>query len=79
MTYSLNSFYKALGISKQGIHQMLERRMHSFEVEAYLIKLVGQIRVDHPTMSCRAMYYKLKPPHMGRDIRKPLLSPWIYV
>jgi hypothetical protein len=74
MTYSLNSFYKALGISKQGIHQMLERRMHSFEVEAYVIKLVSHIRVDHPTMSCRAMYYKLKPPHMGRDKFESLCS-----
>ncbi|HEY0771465.1 MAG TPA: IS3 family transposase [Sphingobacteriaceae bacterium] len=74
MTYSLNSFYKAMGISKQGIHQMLNRRMHGFEVEAYVIKLVGQIRADHPTMSCRAMYYKLKPPHMGRDKFERLCS-----
>jgi putative transposase len=74
MTYSLNSFYRALGISKQGIHQMLERRMHSFEVEAYVIKLVSQIRADHPTMSCRAMYHKLKPPHIGRDKFENLCS-----
>lgn len=67
MTFSLNSFYKALGVSKQGMHQMLDRRMHSYEVEAYVIQLVSQIRADHPTMSCRAMYHKLKPPHMGRD------------
>jgi transposase InsO family protein len=67
MSCSLNSFYQALGISKQGIHQMLERRMHSYEIEAYVIKLASQIRRDHPTMSCRAMYYKLKPPQLGRD------------
>lgn len=41
--------------------------MHSYEVEAYVIQLVSQIRQDHPTMSCRAMFYKLKPPQMGRD------------
>ena len=63
-----------MGISKQGIHQMLERRMHSFEIEAYVLKLVGQIRADHPTMSCRAMYYKLKPPQMGRDKFESLCS-----
>lgn len=29
--------------------------------------LVAQIRADHPTMSCRAMYYKLRPLSIGRD------------
>jgi putative transposase len=54
-------------VSKQAIHQMLERRMQSCEIEEYVIKLVYEIRKDHPTMSCRAMYFKLKPRHMGRD------------
>ena len=33
----------------------------------FLEVLVTQIRKDHPTMSCRAMYHKLKPAHLGRD------------
>lgn len=41
--------------------------MRTAEVEAYVIRLVKDIRADHPTMSCRAMYYKLRPLPMGRD------------
>lgn len=40
--------------------------MHACEVEGYIIKLVVEIRRDHPTLSCRAMHHKLRPP-MGRD------------
>lgn len=29
--------------------------------------IISQIRADHPTMSCRAMYYKIGPEKMGRD------------
>ncbi len=46
---------------------MLTRRMHRLETEEYVIKLVLEIRKDHPTMSCRSMYFKLRPPSMGRD------------
>ena len=53
--------------SKQAIHQMLERRMLFHEESNYLLKIVGQIRSDHPTLSCRAMYYKIKPEFIGRD------------
>ena len=33
----------------------------------YLITLIDQIRQDHPTMSLRAMYYKIRPQGIGRD------------
>ena len=67
MKCSLNAFYRAIGVSKQSIHQMLERRMHSAEVEENVIRLALEIRLDHPTMSCRAMYHKLRPLPIGRD------------
>lgn len=56
-----------MNISKQAIHQLIERRMKSEEENAYLLPIIRQIRTDHPTMSCRAMYYKIKPETMGRD------------
>jgi transposase InsO family protein len=62
----LNRVYQAIGVTKQGLHQMLERRMRTCEVEGYIIKLVIEIRKDHPTLSCRAMHHKLRP-QMGRD------------
>ncbi len=46
---------------------MLDRRMQFCEREEFIIKLVLEIRNDHPTMSCRAMYYKLRPTKLGRD------------
>jgi putative transposase len=46
---------------------MLIRKMHRLETEENVIKLVLEIRRDHPTMSCRSMYFKLRPPSMGRD------------
>jgi len=41
--------------------------MQEAETAGNVLVLVDQIRLDHPTMSCRAMYYKLKPLHIGRD------------
>jgi len=40
--------------------------MRSEEEAAYLSLLITQVRADHPTLSCRAMYYKLSP-GIGRD------------
>lgn len=60
-------FYKSVLTSKQGLHQLIERRMHYDEQVGYLSKLIVEIRADHPTLSCRAMYYKLQPETMGRD------------
>ena len=46
---------------------MLDRRMRLAEVEESVIRLAKEIRQDHPTMSCRAMYHKLRPLPIGRD------------
>jgi putative transposase len=59
--------YRSLSTSKQAIHQLLDRRMQQGEQVGYLVPLIAQIRVDHPTLSCRAMYAKLQPQHIGRD------------
>jgi hypothetical protein len=53
--------------SKQAIHQYLERQLHSKEEELCLLPFIADIRKDHPTMSCRAMYFKIKPETLGRD------------
>jgi putative transposase len=37
------------------------------EQAGYLVPLIAQIRQDHPTLSCRAMYAKLQPQAIGRD------------
>ncbi|HEX6914705.1 MAG TPA: IS3 family transposase [Chitinophagaceae bacterium] len=60
-------FYKSLHLSKQAIHQLLDRRLRHQELQGYLLPLIVQIRNDHPTLSCRAMYAKLRPTEIGRD------------
>lgn len=67
LSYSLNSFYKAIGISRQGVHDMLNRMQRNLEIEASMTQMIRMIREDHPTMSLRSMYYKIQPTAMGRD------------
>jgi len=66
-------------MSKQAIHQLLDRRMRTQEENSYLIKIISQIRVDHPTMSCRSMYYKIQPKTLGRDRFEALCYDWGYI
>lgn len=67
MNSSLNNLYCVLGTSRQSFHQRLNRMLRQQELTANLLPLIHQIRADHPTLSCRAMYYKLCPQGMGRD------------
>lgn len=56
-----------IGISKQGYHQWLERRIKTQSEQKQLLLIIHQLREQHPTMGCRDMYYKLQPSSMGRD------------
>jgi putative transposase len=65
--YSLNYFFNALGTSKQAYHQALNRSKR-YQGEVFLlVDLIKEIRVNHPTMNCRDMYYKINPFYVGRD------------
>jgi putative transposase len=46
---------------------MLNRMMKHSEEVAYLVVLLTQIRKEHPTLNCVAMYYKINPVSIGRD------------
>lgn len=56
-----------IGISKQGVHDMLNRKMRQKDLHNQVLKLVYKIRSQHPTMGIRTMYYKLGDIGMGRD------------
>lgn len=56
-----------VGISKQSFYQMYKRRRYRLEEQEQLIPLINEIRIDHPRMSARDIYLKLKPSCMGRD------------
>lgn len=50
--------------------------MHFEQESAYLVDIIRQIRADHPTLSCRAMYYKINPETMGRDVFEKCCFQW---
>ena len=58
---------------------MLNRRMKESETVNYLLDIIRQIRVDHSTMSCRLMYYKIRPEGIGRDKFESLCYDWGFV
>lgn len=73
---SLNTFYRALSISKQAVHQLLDRIMRSQQENSYLILIIRQIRADHPTMGLRAIYHKIAPKTIGRDRFEAFCHSW---
>lgn len=64
---SLNQMYKVVGISKQGFAKQRKRQSQYKEEERFVKDIVIQVRKDHPTMSCRSIYYKMNPVFIGRD------------
>ena len=76
MTYSLNRFYKAINISKQAVSKHLQLARCAADIKAQLVLILQEIRKDHPTMSLRSMYYKIKPEKIGRDKFEHLCSEW---
>lgn len=64
---SLNQLYKVIGISRQGVHKMLNNRQKLRDESEQLIRFIEDIRQDHPTMGLRDLYFKINPDFMGRD------------
>ncbi len=73
---SLNKFYTAIGISKQGLHQHLNSQLAKHSLFENLQAIIINIRKDHPTMSSRAMYYKIQPEGIGRDKFEQFCAQW---
>jgi len=63
----MNLIYQVVGLTKQSFLQKLRRKGNAQEEKGQLLYMVSQIRKDHPRMSAREIYYKLKPPALGRD------------
>jgi putative transposase len=64
---SLNQFYQGIGISKQAVHKLVATYRSNKEEELQMLKVIYEIRDDHPTMGMRDLYYKIKPATVGRD------------
>ena len=63
----MNEIYRALGTSKQNIHQRLSRNLNQLEEQGQLMGIIDQVRQDHPSMGARALFRIIKPQTMGRD------------
>ena len=63
----MSQMYRVAGVTKQAFHQGLNRELKKREEQHQLLPILREIRKDHPRMSCRQMYYMLKPEYMGRD------------
>lgn len=65
--FSLNALYRSIGISKQAAYKRLQAMEMKSELYGYVRAIVTQVRMDHPTMGIRDIYFKMKPAGVGRD------------
>lgn len=63
----MNEVYRAIGTTKQNIHQRLDRYLHQQEEKSNLLSIILKARKDHPQMGAGALYKLLKPEFTGRD------------
>ena len=63
----MNQIYRWIGMSKQNVHQRLNRDLHQWEEKEQLKGIIRQVREDHPAMGARLLFTKLSPQTMGRD------------
>jgi putative transposase len=63
----MNKIYRWLNVSKQNVHQRLDREIQKYEDKEQLNVIVRQVREDHPEMGCKELYRRIKPKTMGRD------------
>ena len=63
----MSALYKHFRISKQGFHSRLNREASRREEQLQLREILKDIRVDHPRLSVRQIYFMIKPKTMGRD------------
>lgn len=63
----MNALYRAIGISKQAFHKRLDRYLHLMDETQQMVKVIQDIRREHPEMGARELYFIIKPAFMGRD------------
>jgi hypothetical protein len=67
MSYSMQSFYRTIGISKQAVHQYRKRQMEFDSKMAGLLVEADELRAEHPGCGVEKMYHSLSPDFIGRD------------
>ncbi|MDO9261986.1 MAG: IS3 family transposase [Flavobacteriaceae bacterium] len=67
MNYSMNQFYRVIGISKQAVNQYAKRQLIFDYKVNHLVLEAEELRADHPGCGVEKMYATLKPDFIGRD------------
>ena len=67
VTFSLNRLYSNAEISKQSMHDWLNRYFAREDEWEQIVWLIRELRVDHPGMGSRKLYYLIQPKTFGRD------------
>jgi putative transposase len=65
---SNNKVYQALGISKQAVHEHIQRSNNRQSLLNNIEHLLVQIRKDHPVLALRTIHHMLKIKGVGRDL-----------
>ena len=63
----MNQVYRSVGTTKQNVHKRLERLHLQSEEAAQLVRVMQQVREDHPGMGGVNLYVLMQPQTMGRD------------
>ena len=63
----MNELYRAIGTTKQNVHQRLNKLFERTDLQEQLIPLMEQVRKDHPLMGAAEMYRKMGNIPIGRD------------
>ncbi len=56
-----------MNISKQAVYKILQRDNKKKDILHLVKEIVFEVRMDHPTMGVRDIYYKKRPCYVGRD------------
>ena len=67
MSFSLNSLYKEVGLSKQAVAQYDARQQVFDNNVTQMVLEADELREDHPGCGVEKMYYTLGPAFIGRD------------
>ncbi len=72
--YSMERLYRYLGITRQGLHQKQKAMLERVIVEETALLDVKKLRIKHPRMGSRSLYYSLGITGMGVTKFEELLS-----
>jgi len=63
----MNQVYKYIGYSKQAFHQKMNRKLQEEEEQLLLLPIITELRLEHPGVAAKQLYFILQPQNIGRD------------